>query len=78
MLIILPLMLINALQTSMFDLFLKRNPIYCGISIAKSASMGQSPFMVDVIICSCTIVVCYMITCIYLKKREPIKLCKLQ
>lgn len=78
MLIVLPLMLINALQTSVFDTILKRNPIYCCISVARSAMLGQIPSNIDIGICICTITICYTIVCLYLDKQEPIKLCRLR
>lgn len=78
MMIVLPLMLVNALQTSVYDIFLINNPIYCSLTIAKNASMGKMSSMIDICICLCTSIVCYTIAGIYLKKREPIKLCKLQ
>jgi hypothetical protein len=43
MLMIFPLMLTNALQTSSFDSIMKLTPVYCAMEVAKSAMEGQSP-----------------------------------
>lgn len=77
MLMIFPLMLTNALQTSSFDSIMKLTPVYCAMEVAKSAMEGQSPLISDVLICVCTIILCYLITGFYLSKREPIKICKM-
>lgn len=78
MLMVFPLMLTNAIQTSQLDGYMKNTPIYCAMEVAKSAMLGQSPAMSNVWICIGTIALCYFITGLYLSKREPIKICKIQ
>lgn len=78
MLLVFPLMLVNTLQTSQLDAFMKHTPVYCAMEVAKSGMLGQSVIMSNVWICIGTIVFCCFITRIYLSKREPIKICKIQ
>ncbi len=78
MLMVFPLMLTNAIQTSQLDGYMKNTPVYCAMEVAKSAMLGQSPAMSNVWICIGTIALCYFITGLYLSKREPIKICKIQ
>lgn len=78
MLMVFPLMLMNTLQTSGLDMVMKHTPVYCAIQVAKCAMLGQKPLLSDGIVCIATIVLCYLITGVYLSKQEPIKICRLQ
>lgn len=78
MIIVFPLMIMNSLQTSSLEAVLKYNPVYCGAVLAQEVMSGKIKNCMNIMICAVTIIVCYFILNIYLKKSEPVKLCKIQ
>lgn len=78
MIIVFPLMIMNSFQTSSLEAVLKYNPVYCGALLAQEVMSGNVQNQMNIIICAATIIVCYFILNVYLKKSEPVKLCKIQ
>ena len=78
MLVVFPLMIMNSMQSSVFDLIMKNNPLYCAMIIAKKAFVAEWPAMGNVVVCVATVPICYLIIYLYLSNREPIKVCRVR
>ncbi|MBR5992992.1 MAG: ABC transporter permease [Lachnospiraceae bacterium] len=78
MLMVFPLMIMNSMQSSVFDSIMKNNPLYCAMTIAKKAFLAEWPAIEHIAVCVVTVPACYLIIYLYLSKREPIKVCRVR
>lgn len=76
MILILPVMMINTVQSSQFDIYLKNTPFFCCVNIAKAAFLNQRVLISDLLISIITTIICYALLILYLKKVEPMKICE--
>ena len=78
LILVFPIMLTDTLQTTIFDNWLKIMPTYVAADLMISSLEGQNYSLSSIVYALFTIVICYLISCLIMKKRDAVKMCDVQ